>query len=124
MDVVNSDEVVSYETTREFFSHLKSEKSLQLVIDIIFELADVKPDENDSFHTNNIYNRIWNLYKQTDDEREKKEQSRVDGNHVRKVVKPIEERMKIMEQKIDKMEKDMKDDMKEIKDLLLKITNK
>ena len=40
-DVVNSDETVSYETTHEF-SHIQSEKSLRLVIDTIFDLADAE----------------------------------------------------------------------------------
>ena len=40
-----------------------------------------------------VYNKIWNLYKHTDEERERKEESRVEGNHVRKVVKPMEERI-------------------------------
>ena len=44
-DVVNSDETVSYETTHEFFSHIQSEKSLQLVIDTIFDLADAETEK-------------------------------------------------------------------------------
>ena len=94
-DVVNSDETVSYETTHEFFSHIQSEKSLRLVIDTIFDLADAET-EKEAFETKDVYNKIWNLYKHTDEERERKDQSRVNGNHVRKVVKPMEDRIKMM----------------------------
>ena len=43
------------------------------------------------------------MYKHTDDERERKEESRVEGNHVRKVVKPMEDRIKMMDEKMEKM---------------------
>ena len=105
-DVVNSDETVSYETTHEFFSHIQSEKSLRLVIDTIFDLADAKP-EKEAFETKDICNKIWNLYKHTDNERERKKESRVEGNHVRKVVKPMEDRIKMMDVKMEKMEAKM-----------------
>eukprot|EP00944_MAST-04C_sp_MAST-4C-sp1_P009815 g9815.t1 len=110
-DVVNSDETVSYETTHEFFSHIQSEKSLRLVIDTIFDLADAET-EKEAFKTNDVHKKIWNLYKHTEDERERKEKSRVDGNHVRKVVKPMEERIKIMDEKIKSEMQEMKDEMK------------
>ena len=87
-DVVNSDETVSYETTHDFFSHIQSEKSLRLVIDTIFDLADAETEKK-AFETKDVYNKIWNLYKHTDKERERKDESRVDGNHIRKVVKPM-----------------------------------
>ena len=57
--------------------------------------------EKEGFKTKDVYNKIWNLYKHTDDERERKDQSRVEGNHVRKVVKPMEERIKMMDVKMD-----------------------
>ena len=102
-DVVHSDETVSYETTHDFFSHIQSEKSLRLVIDTIFDLADAET-EKEAFETKDIYNKIWNLYKHTDEERERKYQSRVDGNHVRKVMKPMEDRIKMMDVKMEKMD--------------------
>ena len=105
-DVVNSDETVSYETTHEFFSNIQSEKSLRQVIDAIFDLADAETEKK-AFETKDIYNKIWNLYKHTDEERERKDESRVDGNHVRKVVKPMEDRIKIMDVKVEKMEAKM-----------------
>eukprot|EP00942_MAST-04A_sp_MAST-4A-sp1_P000443 g443.t1 len=125
-DVMLSDEIISFETTQEFFSHLKSKKSLLQVIETIFEVQaettkkQSKVIENFRQSKDDVCSKIWNLYKNTNEERERKKESRVEGNHVRKVVKPIEERMKIMEQKIDKIE----DNMNEIKDLLLKIANK
>ena len=51
-------------------------------------LLHAKPEKQQAFETNDIYNKIWNLYKHTDEERERKGESRVEGNHVRKVVKP------------------------------------
>ena len=93
--LLTSDETVSYETTHEFFSNIQSEKSLRLVIDTIFDLADAETEKK-AFETKDVYNKIWNLYKHTDEERERKEESRVDGNHVRKVVKPMDEKMEKM----------------------------
>ena len=106
-DVVNSDETVSYETTHEFFSHIQSEKSLRQVINTIFDLADAETEEK-AFETKDVCNKIWNLYKHTDDERERKEEARVEGNHVRKVVKPVEDRIKMMDVKMEKMKFQMK----------------
>ena len=85
------------------FFRIQSEKSLQQVIDTIFDLADAKT-EKEAFEANDVYNKIWNLYKHTDEERERKEESRVEGNHVRKVVKPMEERIKMMDVKMEKMD--------------------
>eukprot|EP00944_MAST-04C_sp_MAST-4C-sp1_P013990 g13990.t1 len=135
-DVVNSDETISYETTHQFFSRIQSEKSLRLVIDTIFDLADAKKEKK-AFETKDVCNKIWNLYKHTEDERERKEESRVEGNHVRKVVKPMEERIKMMDVKMEKMDEtmdkmksemeemrdEMKEDIKELKALLLKMAN-
>ena len=118
-DVVNSDETVSYETTHEFFSHIQSEKSLRLVIDTIFDLADAETEKK-AFETKDVYNKIWNLYKHTDEEKERKEESRVDGNHVRKVVKPIEEKIKMMDKKMEKMKSEMEAKMDRILTLLEK----
>ena len=109
-DVVNSDETVSYETTHEFFSHIQSEKSLRLVIDTIFDLADAET-EKEAFETKDVYKKIWNLYKHTDEERERKEESRVEGNHVRKVVKPMEARINAKIQNMDKKMEKMKSEM-------------
>ena len=113
-DVVNSDETVSYETTHEFFSRIQSEKSLRLVIDTIFDLADAETEKED-FKEKDVYNKIWDLYKYTDEERERKEESRVEGNHVRKVVKPMEDRIKMMDEKMEKMKDEMKSEMQEMK---------
>eukprot|EP00944_MAST-04C_sp_MAST-4C-sp1_P001552 g1552.t1 len=112
-DVVNSDETVSYETTHEFFSYIQSEKSLRLVIDTIFDLAYAKTEKK-AFETKDVYNKIWNLYKHTDEERERKEESRVDGNHVRKVVKPMEDRIKLMQVEMEKMKDEMKENQAKV----------
>ena len=56
------------------------------------------------------------MYKHTDDERERKEESRVDGNHVRKVVKPMEDRIKMMDVKMEKMQDEMKEMKSEMKE--------
>ena len=112
-DVVNSDETVSYETTHEFFSHIQSEKSLRLVIDTMFDLADAETEKK-AFETNDVYNKIWNLYKHTDEERERKEESRVEGNHVRKVVKPMEARIKMMDEKMKSEMQEIKSEMKKM----------
>ena len=53
------------------------------------------------------------MYKHTDDERERKEESRVEGNHVRKVVKPMEDRINAKIQNMDKKMEKMKSEMKE-----------
>ena len=52
------------------------------------------------------------MYKHTDEEREEKEESRVEGNHVRKVVKPMEARIN---GKMEKMKEEMKSEMQEMK---------
>ena len=118
-DVVNSDETVSYETTHEFFSHIQSEKSLRLVIDTIFDLANAETEKK-AFETKDVYKKIWNLYKHTEDERERKEESRVEGNHVRKVVKPMEARLNAkiqnMDKKMEQLKSEMKSEMKEMKE--------
>ena len=77
-------------------------KSRDPVIDTIFNLADAETEKK-AFETKDVYNIIWNLYKHTDEERERKEESRVEGNHVRKVVKPMEDRIKMMDVKMEKM---------------------
>lgn len=130
-DIINSNDIIAYETSHEFFSTINSKKTLSLVIDTIFEVtleATKKSKAIESFQSKDgVYAKIWELYKHSEEKRKEKEQSRVAGNHVRKVVKPMEDRLrrvdtrlKGVEQKIDKME----DDMKEIKNLLLKIANK
>ena len=63
---------------------------------------------------NNIYNKLWDIYCHTDEVREKKEANKVSGNHVRKVVKTLEDqltqmktRQEEMDEKIDKMNENM-----------------
>ena len=119
----NSDETVSYETTHEFFSRIQSEKSLRLVIDTIFDLADAKTEKK-AFETKDVYNKIWNLYKHTDEERERKEESRVEGNHVRKVVKPMEARINAKIQNMDKKMEKMKSEMEAKMDRILALLEK
>ena len=62
----------------------------------------------------NIYNKIWDMYCHTDEVREKKEANKVSGNHVRKVVKTLEDqltqmrsRQKEMEAKLDEVSENM-----------------
>ena len=65
----------------------------------------------ESFRKHDVYEKIWDLYKHTDSVRTQKEEARVEGNHVRKVVKPMEDRintkMGTMDEKMDKMEAKM-----------------
>ena len=48
--------------------------------------------------------KIWDLYKHTEKKRKEKEEARVDGNHVRKVVKPLEKRLKKIDKKMEELE--------------------
>ena len=92
-DVLNAKDIVTHESTRAFFSEINSEKTLRLVINTIFDAAN-EPKAVESFQKNCVYDKIWELYKHTDDKRKEKEEARVEGNHVRKVVKPMEARIK------------------------------
>ena len=70
-----------------------------------------------------MYYKIWSLYKRTKEKQKQKQESRVTGNHVRKVVKPIEERLERMDKRFKEEMYEIKDDIKELKALLLKIAN-
>jgi hypothetical protein len=125
LDVINSKDMITYETSHDFFSTINSKKTLCLVIDTIFEIASEATEKTNpikSFQANDVYDKIWHLYKHSEEQR--KEKARVEGNHVRKVVKPMEDRIKkeIARNKAEMEE--MKQDIKEIKALLLKIANK
>ena len=67
-----------------------------------------------------MYDKIWSLYKHTEEERNEKEESRVAGNHVRNVMKPMEDRLTKENQRLKKemqeMKSEMKSEMKEMKD--------
>ena len=101
------------EMARDFFSNIKSTESLKCVIDAIFNTAK-ESKAIESFRKHNVYERIWDLYKHTDSIRTQKEEARVEGNHVRKVMKPMEARINA------KMEK-MKDEMKRIEEKMDRI---
>ena len=125
--IINSDDVVAYETPYQFFSTINSEKALRSVIDTIFEIANdatKKQKAIESFQSNDaVYYKIWSLYKRTKEKQKQKQESRVTGNHVRKVVKPIEERLERMDKRFKEEMYEIKDDIKELKALLLKIAN-
>ena len=91
---------------RGFFSNIKSEESLKCIIDAIF--AAKKSKAMESFRKHDVYKQIWDMHKHADSVRAKKE---VEGNHVRKVVKPMEARINAkmgkMEAKMGKMEAKM-----------------
>ena len=80
------------ELARNFFSNIKSKESLKRVIDAIFNAAK-ESKAMESFRKHDVYEKIWDLYKHTDSVRTQKEEARVEGNHVRKVVKPMEDRI-------------------------------
>ena len=56
---------------------------------------------------NELCDTIWVLYSRTDESRKKKAESRTEGNHVRKVIKPMEDRIRKIEKKVDEMGKKM-----------------
>ena len=124
-DIINSNDIITYETSHEFFSTINSEKTLSLVINTIFEIVSKKTKKSkdiESFQSNNVaYDKIWKLYKHTKEERNEKEESRVAGNHVRNVMKPMEDRMIRMDKRLKGMEtemQEMKDKMDQILMLL------
>ena len=102
-----------YETSHEFFSTINSEKTLRFVINTIFEIVSktTKKSKDIQSFDEVVYDKIWNLYKHTEEERNEKEESRVAGNHVRNVMKPMEDRMIRM----DKRLKGVKTEMQEMK---------
>eukprot|EP00942_MAST-04A_sp_MAST-4A-sp1_P001215 g1215.t1 len=135
LDAIDSKDMITYETSHEFFSTINSEKTLRLIIDTIFEIAcegTKKTKAIKSFQSNDdVYDKIWYLYKHTEEKRKEKEEARVEGNHVRKVIKPMEDRIKkeISGIKLEMREmggemKKMEEDIQEIKALLLTIANK
>ena len=125
---------ITYETSHEFFSNLNSKKTLRLVIDTVFEIAceaTKKTKAMKSFQSNDVYDKIWHLYKHSEEQRKEKEDARVEGNHVRKVVKPMEDRIKTIQAEMGGIKAEMqaemegiKAEMQEMKSLLLKIANK
>ena len=121
-DVLNAKDIVSHESTHVFFSRINSEKTLRLVINIIFDLAN-EPKAIKSFQKNCVYNKIWELYKHSEDKRKEKEEARVEGNHVRKVIKPMEARIKkeIIREIKAVMKKKMMKQMGEIKEKMDRI---
>ena len=132
LDIIDSKDIITYETSQEFFSTINSKKTLRLVIDTIFEIAceaTKKTKAIKSFQSNDdVYDKIWHLYKHSEEQRKEKEDARVEGNHVRKVVKPMEDRIKTiqaeMKEEMQEMKQKMEKDIQEIKSLLLKIANK
>ena len=107
---------------------------MRLIIDTIFKVASEatkKTKAIKSFQSNDVYDKIWHLYKHTEEQQKEKEEARVEGNHVRKVVKPMEDRIKTIQADMGGMKAEMqaemegiKAEMQEIKALLLKIANK
>ena len=128
LDAIDSGDMITYETSHEFFSTINSKKTLRLVIDTIFEIAceaTKKTKAIKSFQSNDgVYDKIWHLYKHSEEQRKEKEDARVGGNHVRKVVKPMEDRIKTIQAEMQEMKQKMEKDIQEIKALLLKIANK
>ena len=56
------------------------------------------------------------MYKHTEEERNEKEESRVAGNHVRNVMKPMEDRLTKVDQRLKKEMQEIKTEMQEMKD--------
>eukprot|EP00944_MAST-04C_sp_MAST-4C-sp1_P013988 g13988.t1 len=119
-DVLNSNDIITHESTYEVFSRIYSKKTLELVINTIFstELEKEMGIMVKSFKLKDVYQKMWDLYKHTDEIRKEKEECKVEGNHVRKVVKPMEARLKRkiaevqtetmkMREKMENMEKKM-----------------
>ena len=92
-------------TTREFFSHIPNYEVLEIVIVKIFEIQCNEDKQNQlkkkyglkDGHVSNVCKKIWELYKHTDEEFQKKLEARVEGNHVRKVMEPMMGRLKSVE---------------------------
>ena len=113
---------IPYETAYEFFSKIPSLQLLEHAIETIFESRNpkLKPSAD---NLKKLSATIWKLYQRTEQKRKEKLASMSEGNHVRKVVKPMEDRMKMMDEKMDKQEKimeEMKTKMNNILELLEK----
>ena len=60
------------------------------------------------YNKSHAYIKLWGLYKRTDKRRKEKEDARIHGNHVRKVVDDrIKQMEKTMEKKFNMLEKKM-----------------
>ena len=101
---------IPYETAYEFFSKIPSLQLLEHAIETIFESRNpkLKPSAD---NLKKLSATIWKLYQRTEQKRKEKLASMSEGNHVRKVVKPMEDRMKMMDEKMDKMEEKIMDKM-------------
>ena len=119
-DDVNSS--IFEKNRREFFSRIDSIQKLKQIIELIFSFNSSNNNRTnkkvpiviEKWSQNSIYNKIWDVYCHTDEVREKKEANKVSGNHVRKVVKTLEDqliqmknRQEVMDEKLDKMCKNM-----------------
>ena len=71
---------------------------MKLIIENVFRISLKNTEEQsialiNSFVQDAVYERIWNTYKHTDKELKQKDASKTGGNHVRHVVKPVEDRL-------------------------------
>ena len=107
-DDIDSDIQLPSDATREFFSKIPSEEMLKSVIETIFDLGDKTGKAKALYDKSHAYIKLWGLYKRTDERRKEKEEARIHGNHVRKVVDDrIKQMEKTMEKKFNMLEKKM-----------------
>ena len=112
-------EEVPTEVLRNFYCKIKSLETLKQIIETVFliSIKNTEKQSNDanSFVKHAVYERIWNTYKHTDKELKDKKASQADGNHVRHVVKPIEDRLTRVDQRLKKEMQEMKKERQEMK---------
>ena len=117
---------VSLESAHAFFSNIPTKEQLTRVISLISETTPAGKKTAQSKES--TAKRVWEMYKHDDKSRKKKEDARVQGNHVRNVFAPLAKNLRRLEEKmdgqiidkIDKMEKEITEISKKMDQFLKK----
>eukprot|EP00942_MAST-04A_sp_MAST-4A-sp1_P004446 g4446.t1 len=108
-----AEDMTMEEVLRNFYSKITSLETLKQIIDTVFDVSIKNTEKQsdaliNSFVKHAVYERIWNMYKQTEKELKEKEAFETEGNHVRHVVQPLAKRVKNMEIEQRQMKADLK----------------
>ena len=108
---IDEDDPYFEKKVRLFFSTIESVEMLTKIIKIIFSEDKSKAHVlKDSWskpigqNGENVYEKIWNLYKHNKEEKEEKEAKKVAGNHVRKVVQHLEDKITRLEERQEELQ--------------------
>ena len=108
-----------------FFSNIPSVKQLTRVISLISEMAQAgKKTAQSKESDEDTAILVWALYKHNDESKKKKEDERVQGNHVRNVFAPLAKNLRRLEEKMDLQNTDKLNRLGKVEKEIMEISKK